>query len=131
MAKSRKRRKRAYIPPPNEIRPEDAPQRVSKTVRTDRGRSGGGRPVRDYPTPSWGRTLKRLPIYFFLIFALQYFIPPEGLRDEATSVRVLTAAGTSAVVTIVFAPFMHLMDKWAYSRWQKHNGGASKTAASS
>ncbi len=123
---AKKTRKRAYIPPSNEVVNRREPsssarpqQRASRTTAAPRGASA--RQQYEYPQPSLRRTLRRLPIYFVLIFVLQYFFAGKG-SDISTSQRLVVAAGSSAFVTIIFAPFMHVMDKFAYNRYLKRAG---------
>lgn len=121
---AKKTRKRAYIPPSNEVvnRRERTPaRRAERAQRTQPGR-GGPRPAYAYPQPSLRRTLRRLPIYFVLILALQYFLAPASARDLPTSERLMLAASSAAFVTILFAPFMHVMDRFAYNRYLKRTG---------
>jgi hypothetical protein len=127
----KKTRKRAYIPPTSEVvnRKERTTVTSSRPARGAASAPRGANNPRSanyvYPTPSFKRTAKRLPIYFLLIFALQYW--QYGSHDDvnATS-RTLMALGTAAAITLVFAPFMHWMDKLSYNRWLKRSG---KTAA--
>jgi hypothetical protein len=118
---AKKTRKRAYIPPANEVvnrRERTAPSRAQRTAQ----RGARGSQAYQYPTPGLRRTLRRLPIYFLLIFALQYFLVGQEQRDMETSQRLMFAATTSAFVTILFAPFMHVMDRWAYNRYMRRTG---------
>ncbi|MCW2961535.1 MAG: hypothetical protein JWM90_1922 [Thermoleophilia bacterium] len=75
-----------------------------------------------YPKPTLQRTLKRLPIYFLMIFALQYFI--IGGETDGTRERLTYAALQAAIVTIAFAPFMHMMDRFAYNRYVKRTNAS-------
>ncbi len=118
---AKKARKRAYIPPSNEVlnRREHSGPRVQRTVKSS-GR-GAARQQYEYPKPSLQRTLKRLPIYFVLIFGLQYFF--VGQQGDYDTAQRMVAAGTSALfVTVLFAPFMHIMDKFAYNRYLQKTG---------
>jgi hypothetical protein len=127
----KKTRKRAYIPPSSEVVNRKAHTTSSARSRPA-GRSGGAGANNPrsanyvYPTPSLKRTLKRLPIYFLLIFALQVWLLGNDKKDISTSDRVLFAAAQAANVTIVFAPFMHWMDKLSYNRWLKRTGGTAR-----
>jgi hypothetical protein len=126
----KKTRKRAYIPPSHEV-----VNRKEHTTSTARSRPAG-RPASGannprsanyvYPTPSLKRTLKRLPVYFLLIFALQVWLLGNDKKGISTADRVLFAAAQAAIVTIVFAPFMHWMDKLSYNRWLKRSGKAAR-----
>ncbi len=129
---AKKARKRAYIPPSAEVvnrkeRTTSAP-RVQRTQAT-RGGAGGARGQYVYPQPSLKRTLKRLPVYFVLIFALQYFFAGQDARGLDTQERLIFAAGSAAFVTVIFAPFMHIMDKFAYNRYLRRTGQQPKPPA--
>ena len=122
---AKKARKRAYIPPANEVvnrreHATSAPRRPRPAAAQGRGPQRGGQQYQ-YPVPSMRRTLRRLPVYFLLIFALQYFFTGQG-KDIDTQQRLVVAAASSAFVTIIFAPFMHVMDKFAYNRYLKRTG---------
>ena len=122
---AKKARKRAYIPPSVEVvnrkeRTTSAPR--AQRTRGARGGAGGARANYAYPKPSLKRTLKRLPVYFVLIFALQYFFAGQDQRGLDTQERLVFAGGSAAFVTVLFAPFMHIMDKFAYNRHLKRTG---------
>lgn len=122
---AKKARKRAYIPPSAEVvnrkeRTTSSP-RVQRTQAT-RGGAAGARGQYAYPKPSFRRTAKRLPIYFVLIFALQYWFAGQDARGFDTQERLVFAAGSAAFVTVLFAPFMHIMDKFAYTRYLRKTG---------
>lgn len=122
---AKKARKRAYIPPSSEVvkrkeRTTSSP-RVQRTQAT-RGGAASARGQYVYPQPSLKRTLKRLPVYFVLIFALQYWFAGQDARGFDTQERLVFAAGSAAFVTVLFAPFMHVMDKFAYNRYQRRTG---------
>lgn len=120
---AKKARKRAYIPPSSEVvnRKERATT-GPRTQRTQATRGAGARGQYVYPTPSLKRTLKRLPVYFVLIFALQYFFAGQDPKFDTTNEKLVFAAGSAAFVTILFAPFMHVMDKFAYNRYLRRTG---------
>jgi hypothetical protein len=122
---AKKARKRAYIPPAHEVvnrRERTAPSRTQRAATPRGGAQGTGGQAYQYPVPGIRRTLRRLPIYFVLIFALQYFLAGQEQQGMETSQRLMFAATTSAFVTVLFAPFMHVMDKWAYSRYLRRTG---------
>ncbi|MCW2928418.1 MAG: hypothetical protein JWM86_2386 [Thermoleophilia bacterium] len=123
---AKKARKREYIPPSSEV--VNRRERTHQTVRTQRpaasARGGSARQVAPYPEPSLKRTLKRLPIYFVMIFALQYYLLGSGSKTLEGSERLLFAAGQAGLVTLIFAPFMHVMDRFAYNRYLKRTGKA-------
>ena len=121
---AKKARKRAYIPPSSEV--VNKRERVAPTPRAQRSQAQrnqrAGSSAYVYPTPSFKRTAKRLPIYFVLIFALQYWFAGQDARGFDTQERITFALGSAAFVTVLFAPFMHVMDKFAYNRYLKRTG---------
>jgi hypothetical protein len=119
---AKKQRKRAYNPPtPEVVNPRERTEstRTHRTTATaPRAGRAQARGQQEYPTPSWGRTLRRLPIYMALIFFMQFYL--LGKEDGMdTGKRLVAAAGFAIVITIVFAPFMHAMDRMAYNRHLK------------
>jgi hypothetical protein len=117
---AKKARKRAYIPPSSEVVNKRERSETTRTVRSTAQR-GGAKGSYEYPTPSLTRTLKRLPVYFLMLFALQYFLlNNEGKVDGFD--LVVAAAATAGLVTVVFAPFMHMMDRMAYNRYLRKTG---------
>jgi len=57
-----------------------------------------------------------------MILALQYWQYSSGKTGWSQGQVVGTAVLTAAGITIVFAPFMHWMDKLSYNRWVKRTG---------
>lgn len=123
---AKKARKRAYIPPANEVINRRERSETTRTVRTERAsRAAAARGEYVYPTPSLRRTLRRLPIYFILIFALQYYLLGTGEKSLTGSERFTFASIQAGLVTVCFAPFMHMMDRFAYNRYLKRTGTSS------
>lgn len=112
---AKKIRKRAYIPPSNEV--QNRKERV--VSKTERRPSNNSRANFVPPTPSIKRTAKRLPIYFVMVLALQFYLLNRAEPSRSNLDLLLFAGAQSAIVTLVLAPFMHLMDKTAYNRWLK------------
>lgn len=121
---AKKARKRAYIPPSSEVVNKRERSETTRTHRSSAPRSQGrgARGPVAYPSPSLGRTMKRLPIYFVMILALQYYLNPQKLDG---SERLLASAAAAGIVTLIFAPFMHMMDRLAYNRYLKRSGQAA------
>jgi len=123
---AKKARKRAYIPPTSEVvnrreRTETTrPHRASANARPQRG----PRAPHAYPVPSWRRTLKRLPVYFALIFFMQYYLLGREGKIDGND-RILAALGFAGLITVCFAPFMHMMDRFAYNRHLKRSGNGA------
>ncbi|MCW2955464.1 MAG: hypothetical protein JWO69_333 [Thermoleophilia bacterium] len=118
---AKKARKRAYIPPTQEVVNRREKTTTSRPAPRSAQRPGGPRQPMPYPEPTLKRTLKRLPIYFLMIFALQYFL--QGKADVSTNERLFAAAVVAVMVTVAFAPFMHMMDRFAYNRYVKRSKG--------
>lgn len=119
---TRKTRKRAYIPPSSEVVNRRERTETTRTERARQRTQPGPRQNAGYPVPSFGRTLRRLPIYFVMILALQYYLNPQKLEGGD---RWMAAALAAGIVTLIFAPFMHMMDRLAYNRWLKRQQAAS------
>lgn len=127
---AKKARKRAYIPPSSEVvnrRERTQTTRTQRVPSAQRPGGGGGRGQYEPPTPSLNRTLRRLPIYFAMIFALQYWLLSRDAKGPEGTDLLLAAAATAAFVTLVFAPFMHMMDRLAWNRFQKRAGTGTGT----
>lgn len=133
MAK-RKPRKRAYIPPASEVTSRRERTSTTRPARSQPGARGGtprrGMPGWEHPVPTWGRTLRRLPMYLALMIALQMLIPTESNRGLSLTERVIPAALVAIVVTVAFAPLMHAMDRWSYNRWLRTQAGRGGDAGS-
>ena len=127
---AKKARKRAYIPPSSEVVNRKERSASSRVHRTTAARGGAQRGQYVYPQPSLKRTLKRLPVYFVLIFALQYFFAGQDPKFDTTNERLVFAAGSAAFVTVLFAPFMHVMDRFAYNRYLRRTQGQQQDASS-
>lgn len=115
----KKPRKREYLPPTHEVvnKKETAPR--MRRSRPSSGGRGGGQ-WRLPPEPSLRRTLRRLPIYFLILFALQFFLMGDQAEKDNLSPaqRAFYASVTAGMVTLAFAPFMYWMERWSY-RMQK------------
>jgi hypothetical protein len=116
---TKKTRKRAYIPPSHEVVNRRERSENTTTRHATRANSAN-RSSLAVPPPSWRRTARKLPIYFLLIFALQYFMLAEA--NYAPAQRLGIAAMQAGLVTLAFAPFMHMMDRFAYNRYLKRSG---------
>lgn len=121
----KKKRKRAYIPPANEVtsrREGRETTRPHKTSAKQNARAARNQQQYEYPVPGVKRTARRLPIYFVMIFALQYWVVGTEQPELTSSQRLTQAAVVAAFITVLFAPFMHVMDKWAYNRYLRRTG---------
>lgn len=120
---AKKARKRAYIPPTSEVvnrRERTETTRTHRSTATARPQRGARTPY-EYPVPSWRRTLKRLPVYFILIFFMQWYLLGREGKVSGDD-RIVAALGFAALITVCFAPFMHMMDRMAYNRHLKRTG---------
>ena len=118
---AKKARKRAYIPPSSEVVNKRERTETTRTQRVPSAQRGAAR-VYEYPVPSLKRTLRRLPIYFAMIFALQYWLLGQDKKGPEGTDLLVAAAATAGLVTVMFAPFMHMMDRLAYNRHQRRLG---------
>lgn len=123
-----KKRKRRYIPPANEVKHLDeggdggrSRDTHVRTIQASKPASGGARGAgtNTLEEPSIRRTIKRLPIYFALIFALQFYLVGVDKPDYDTVQRAIAAGTQAGIVTLAFSPFMHIMDRWTYNRLQR------------
>lgn len=116
----RKPRKRAYIPPSHEVVNKREPTEQVRTVRNaPRGGAAGAGGKREFimEPPTWRRTMRRVPVYMVMIFAMQYFFT-KGSSQE----RLRDAAISAAAITVAFLPMMFLMERWQYTRWLRKTG---------
>ena len=74
----------------------------------------GGRPVRVPPAPSWQRAAKRSLILGAVIFVAFYI---AGAKSGGN--RVLSAIEITVIYTLLFMPFQYMIDRFAYTRWQR------------
>jgi hypothetical protein len=94
-----------------EIRPEK-PQ-VERAKPTPTGR--GGRPLREPPTPSWRRSLRRGGIWGGLMFVvLVFFLPGTGSPASRVMIGLLYAAA--------FVPLTYWIDRLAYRNYLRRSG---------
>jgi hypothetical protein len=126
----RKPRKRDYIPPEHEVvnKRERSPRKREAARARARGNSGGGAGItrRDgkeftMPEPTFRRTLRRVPLYLLMIFALYYFTFSKDGKLEGRAL-VTQAVFTAAIVTVAFTPMMYLMERWQYARYLRKGG---------
>ena len=119
----RKPRKRDYIPPEHEIvnKKEKVPTKQRPSANKRGSRDAQGRYVP--PAPSIMRTVRRLPVYFLALTALQYFLPPQSaVQGLSQNEQIARAVMMGALFTLMFAPFIHWMERFSYNRYMKRNG---------
>ena len=80
-------------------------------------KTGRRQPLRTVDPPSWNRTIKR-GLFFFPIFFLALSVLNSG-QPVAGRVAV------SAVYTVLFIPFMYLMDRVKYRAYLRRTGTAA------
>jgi hypothetical protein len=96
---------------PAEVRPEKAKAERAKPKPTGRG----GRPLREPPTPSWRRSLRRGGIWGGLMFVvLVFFLPSSGSPASRVLVGLLYAAA--------FVPLTYWIDRLAYRNYLRRSG---------
>ena len=100
---------------PSELRKERPERNGRKPEAKKQPRGRGGRPLRIVKPPSWNRVLKKGAIFFpvfFLLFSV--------VNSKATVPARVT---TSLLYTLLFIPFMYVMDRTAYRTYLKRTGG--------
>jgi hypothetical protein len=102
---------------PSELRKERPPEtngRKQETKKQPKARSG--RPLRVVKPPSWNRVLKKGAIFFPVFFLL--FSVVNKNTPLASHVAL------SLLYTLLFIPFMYLMDRTAYRTYLRRTGDA-------
>jgi hypothetical protein len=96
---------------PAEIRPEKPKAERAKPKPTGKN----GRPLREPPTPSWRRSLKRGGIWGGLMFVvLVFFLPGTGSPASRVGIGLLYAAA--------FVPLTYWIDRLAYRNYLRRSG---------
>lgn len=108
---SKRRRKSVYIQPPHEVNSK------KERTPTTRKKSGPARPAQEIPVPSVKRTAKMLPIYFIVMFGLQYLL--TGSQGLSTTARLLNSLLIASMVSMIFFPVLHMMEKSRYRRMMR------------
>lgn len=95
----------------NEVDPEEAEALTATKSSAKRDQRGSARSARVVQPPSWGRALRRAalmaPLMFIVIMLLE--------KDSAIGTRLTIAVFYS----VLFVPFMYLMDAVAYRTYRK------------
>lgn len=86
----------------------------------------GNRAARIPPAPSWQRAAKRSLVLGAVIFVAFYI---AGAKSGGN--RVLSAIEITVIYTLLFMPFQYMIDRFAYSRWQRREAqsGAKRQSA--
>ena len=105
--------------PPEDL-PEPAGQphrdkhKASSTpAKSQRPQQRGARPARVPPAPSWNRAVKRAGLLGIVVFFLFY------LAGGKSGNRELSALSLAALYTALFIPFTYVIDRFAYTRYQR------------
>jgi hypothetical protein len=108
---------------PAELRQEKKERKPRSTGANGRKpREGGGlfsRSRRAMQPPSWNRVLRRAALFFPLFFLL---FSAVGGGKTGVANRLLL----SLLYTLLFIPFMYLMDRTAYRAYLKRTGGGAE-----
>ena len=100
---------------PAELR-RDKPANGAPKPDTKRQAGRGRRPPRVMQPPSWNRVLKRA-VLFFPVFFLLFSVVNKNASFAARG-------ATALLYTLLFIPFMYLMDRTAYRTYLKRTGGS-------
>jgi hypothetical protein len=105
---------------PAELRQEKKERKPRSTGANGRKpREGGGlfaRSRRQVQPPSWNKVFRRAALFFPLFFLL--FSLVGGAKTS-----LINKLGLSLIYTLLFMPFMYLMDRTAYRAYVKRTGG--------
>lgn len=120
--------------PPEDFDPEAPDRRENGTPKAKSGsaqkkQSGGSRPIKVPPQPSWSRAVKRAGLIGVAIFAAFYLL---GSRNG--SHNLASALLISVIYAAIFIPFTYWIDGFSYKRWQRRaeqQGQKSKRPAKS
>jgi len=109
---TRKPRKREYIPPVHEVVNKKDAVRTKRPAPAVSRRSPDWRP----PEPTWRRTLRRVPVYFVLLFGLNWFMMSGAKTDYTRNEIVTQSLLTAALYAVLFIPILYWMERWTYSK---------------
>jgi hypothetical protein len=104
--------------PPDDVVTTTA-KRDGATPRAKAQPQRGGRPVRVPPAPSWQRAAKRSLILGVVIFVAFYL---AGAKSGSN--RLLSAIEITVIYTVLFMPFQFMIDRFAYTRYQRREAQA-------
>jgi hypothetical protein len=104
--------------PPDDVVATTA-KRDGATPRAKAQPQRGGRPVRVPPAPSWQRAAKRSLILGVVIFVAFYL---AGAKSGSN--RLLSAIEITVIYTVLFMPFQFMIDRFAYTRYQRREAQA-------
>ena len=113
MAKQRKQRKSAYIPPAHEVvnRKE---RRASGPRKSRPATDAKGRRVIVPEPPSWRRALRQAPLYGLLMVLVEYVFG----KGEANA-RLAAAVAFAIPAMLVMIPFIYWIDRTKWRRYQQ------------
>ena len=108
---------------PTELRQERKERKPRSTGANGRKpREGGGlfsRSRRQPQPPSWNKVFKRAALFFPLFFLLFSLV-------GGANTSLLNKLALSLLYTLLFMPFMYLMDRTAYRAYVKRSGGGAE-----
>src|SRR5919204_2609284 len=108
---------------PAELRQDKKERKPRSTGANGRKpREGGGlfgRSRRQVQPPSWNRVFKRGALFFPLFFLLFSLV-------GGANTSLLNKLALSLLYTLLFMPFMYLMDRTAYRAYVKRSGGGAE-----
>lgn len=117
----RRRKKSVYIQPPHEVN-----SKRQHVRRATPARQAAKRTPAELPEPTLRRTARMLPIYFVVMFGLQYLLTGgQGLSGEQ---RLANALLIATMVSVIFFPVLHMLEKSRYKRMTKLREGSARPA---
>ena len=103
-----------------EVDPAELPERAETTKRNG-ARTTGARAARPVQPPSWRRVIKRAAIFFPLFFI--------AFSVVSSSQPVAARIGIALLYSLLFMPFMYLMDRAMYRSYLKRAGKLPATGS--
>ena len=95
----------------NEVDPEEAEAFTATKPSVKRDQRGSARSNRIVPPPSWRRALRRAALMAPLMFIVIMLLEKESAVGARLSIAVF--------YSVLFVPFMYLMDSVAYRTYRK------------
>ena len=95
----------------NEVEPDEAEALTATKPSDKRAQRGSARSNRVVPPPSWRRALRRAALMAPLMFIVIMLLEKESAVGARLSIAVF--------YSVLFVPFMYLMDSVAYRTYRK------------
>jgi hypothetical protein len=104
-----------------EVDPAEVSERADTTTKRNGARQTGTRAARPVQPPSWRRVIKRAAIFFPLFFI--------AFSVVSSSQPVAARISIALLYSLLFMPFMYLMDRAMYRSYLKRTGKLPATGS--